>query len=466
MISKLTPLAAAAALFLLAMPLHAQEQDSAAEKPQQKQSSGRFPKDVEGLQEMARQAIEDGSGLRLLQTTILLRRQQPYEPEHQVNMVRAYAMMERPTSAYHYMLQMQQQGLSYDFDQLEETADIRDTEVYTYLNDLLIRAGDPAGEAELAFELEPADHAYPSAIAWDETRERFLIGTAGDGALLAVDENGHSKALLEAGGVDGLWAIMDIGVDAEHDRLWLTTAAIHQFEDYSDELAGKGALLEFELGSLELVGRYPVERQEGPVVPGSIALHPGGDVFVADRETAVVYRKRVDSDRVVPFVADNSLDGFNDIAISTDGARLYLADTAKGILVVDPESEQAALLEGPDTLNLGGIESLFQVGSELFIIQSGIDPQRIMALVLDASGGTVTEVRPMAIALEPFNGPSFGTVRGEAIYYFANGQLPEPGAPANKATVLKTALDAGDTIVAPDMRKFEEETLSRARDHQ
>lgn len=465
MISKLTPLAAAAALILLAMPLHAQEQNPAAEKPQQKQSSGRFPKDVEGLQEMARQAIEDGNGLRLLQTTILLRRQQPFEPEHQVNMVRAYAMMDRPTSAYHYMLQMQQQGLSYDFDHLEETADMRDTEVYAYLNDLLIRAGNPAGEAEPAFELEP-DHAYPSAIAWDETRERFLVGTAGDGALLAVDENGNSNALLQADRVDGLWAIMDIEVDAEHDRLWLTTAAIHQFEGFSDDLAGKGALLEFELGSLELVGRYPVERQDGPVAPGSIGLHPGGDVFVADRDAAVVYRKRVDSDRIEQFVADNSLNGFNDIAISTDGARIYLADTAKGILVIDPESEQAALLEGPDTLNLGGIEGLFQVGSELIIIQSGIDPQRVMALLLDASGGTVTEVRPMAIALEPFNGPSSGTVRGEAIYYFANGQLPEPGAPANEVTVLKTALDAGDTIVAPDMRKFEEETLSRARDHQ
>ncbi len=222
-----------------------------------------------------------------------------------------------------------------------------------------------------------------------------------------MDDNGNSKVLLQAERVDGLWAIMDIEVDAERDRLWLTTAAIHQFEGYSDELAGEGALLEFELGSLELVGRYPVERQDGPVAPGSIALHPGGDVFVADRDAAVVYRKRVDSDRVVPFVADNSLNGFNDIAISTDGARLYLPDTAKGILVIDPESEQAAMLEGPDTLNLGGIEGLFQVGSELIIIQSGIDPQRVMALALDASGGTVTEVRPMVI----------GAVRGDAIYY-------------------------------------------------
>mgnify|MGYP006196815905 CR=1 FL=1 len=67
-------------------------------------------------------------------------------------MVRAYAMMDKPTSAYHYMLKMQQQGLSYDFDQLEETTNLHGTEVYDYINDLLIRAGNAAGEADPAFE--------------------------------------------------------------------------------------------------------------------------------------------------------------------------------------------------------------------------------------------------------------------------------------------------------------------------
>lgn len=462
---KLIPLAAMSAFILLATPLSAQEETAAAGEPQQKRSSGLFPDDVEGLEEMANTAIEEGNGLRLLQTTILLRRQQPYEPKHFVNMVRAYAMMGRPTSAYNYMLKMQQQGLTYDFDQLDETEGLRDTEVYAYLNDLLIRQGEPAGDAEPAFQLG-ADHAWPSAIAWDETRERFLVGTAGDGSLLAVRENGKAKTLLQAGDMENLWAIMDVEVDAERDRLWLTSAAIPQFDGYTDQLAGKGTLFEFELESLELVGRYPVVREDGPVVPGSLALHPNGDVFVADRSAAVVYRKRHGSDAIAPFVADTSLNGFEDMTISEDGARIYLADADKGILVLDPENESAAMLEGPDTLNLGGIQGLFQVGGELIIIQSGIEPQRVLALLLDPSGGEVSEVRPMAIALEWFNGPSLGTLRGDAIYYFADAKVPAANAPAGEVTVLKTALDAGDTIVAPDMRKFEEETLSKARDHQ
>ena len=72
----------------------------------------------------------------------------------------------------------------------------------------------------------------------------------------------------------------------------------------------------------------------------------------------------------------------------------------------------------------------------------------------------------MAIALDAFDGPSFGTVRGDAVYYFADLSLTPPGEEAAPVTILRTPLDAGNDIVAPDMRKFEEETLSIARDHQ
>jgi sugar lactone lactonase YvrE len=445
------------------MPAFARDADAAEDAAKPRNSVGRFPKDVAGLEEMSRQAIAEENALRLLQTTILLRRQEPYEPDHMVNMVRAYAMMNRPTSAYHYMLEMQQQGLSFDFNQLDETAAMRDTEVYAYLNDLLIRAGEPAGDAAPAFEID-SDHAYPTGIAWDETRGSFLVGTAREGALLEVNEKGKARELLSADDQNGLWAVMDIEVDAANNRLWVSTAVIPQFSGYSAELAGESALLAFELDSLEPVGRYPFAG-EGPAQFGSMALDPNGDVYVADRASASLYRKASDAYQVTPFMADQELSGFRDITMSKDGARIYLADSAKGILVIDPENETAAMLEGPDTLNLGGIEGLFQVGSELIIIQSLYDPQRMLSLQLDPSGGKVLEVRPMAIALEWFDGPSLGTVHDEAVYYFASAGLPETGTASEEVTVLRTSLDAGANIVAPDMRKFEEETLTKARDN-
>lgn len=463
--SMLIPIAAAGFAIACVMSVQAQESEAAAESEKPRRTSGRFPDDIAGLEEVAKQAIADDNGLRLLQSTILLRRQQPYAPRHMVNMVRAYAMMGKPTSAYHYMLQMQQQGLSYNFDQLEETINLHGTEVYDYLKDLLIRAGQPAGEAEPAFEIKP-DHALPSAIAWDESRERFLVGTALEGAVLAVSEDGKARELLAANADNGLWSIMDIEVDEATNRLWISSAAIPQFSGYSEDNAGQTGLFEFELDSLEPVGRYLVDMDGERHVLGPIALDTDGDVYVGDRENAVLYIKKAGSDGIAPFVADLKLSGFRDIAISPDGARIYLSDADKGILVIDPENETAVMLESPDTVNLGGIEGLFHAGSELIIVQSGIQPQRVMALLLDPTGGKVQEVRPMAIALQWFDGPSRGTVRGDSVYYFADAALPEPGAAPKEVTVLRTALDAGDTIVAPDMRKFEEETLSKTRNNQ
>ena len=69
----------------------------------------------------------------------------------------------------------------------------------------------------------------------------------------------------------------------------------------------------------------------------------------------------------------------------------------------------------------------------------------------------------MAIALEAFDGPTFGTIKGDSVYYFADVQVPLPGQAAQPVTVLRTSLDAGHDIVPPDMRKFDEETLSKTR---
>ena len=446
-------------ILLTAAGAMAQEQAPEDSSAPARKAHSLFPKDAAGLNEMAEQAIAEGNGLRLLQTSILLRKQQPYELSHMVNMVRAYAMMDKPNSAYNYMLKMQQQGLNFDFNTLDETAGLRSTEVYAYLNDLMVRAGDPAGEAEAAFNIDDS-YASPAAIAWDPSRERFIVGTSRDGLLISVSDTGKIETLLKSDPKNGPWAIEDLAVDPERNRLWLTSTSTPEYSAYGNENSGQSGLFAFELDSLKPAGRFLVNQEDGPHELGAVAVDQQGNVYAADRRTALLYRKQSDSDLLAPFLADSELTGFSDMAIAANGNRIYLADRYKGILAIDPEHEKAVMLEVPDTLNLGGIEGLFHADHELFIVQSGIEPMRLMALQLDTTGGKVENVRPMAIALESFKHPSGGTLRGDSIYYFADA-----ASAAENVTVLKTALSAGASIVAPDMRKFEEETLSKARNN-
>ena len=59
----------------------------------------------------------------------------------------------------------------------------------------------------------------------------------------------------------------------------------------------------------------------------------------------------------------------------------------------------------------------------------------------------------MAVAITEFDGPGIGTVRDDALYYFANSNAEES---PDGLLVMRTGLEAGKEIVPPDVRKFQD----------
>jgi hypothetical protein len=136
----------------------------------------------------------------------------PNNSEYMYQLVIAHALLDEKRQAYDLMLRMQQQGLTYDFTITDDTMNIRGTEVFDYVNDLMKMAGEPVGESEPVFTL-PESVAFPETISWDESRQKFLIGTLDKGSILAVDEDGQVTELLRANGENGMGAVFDILVD-------------------------------------------------------------------------------------------------------------------------------------------------------------------------------------------------------------------------------------------------------------
>jgi hypothetical protein len=375
----------------------------------------------------------------------------PYVPQYMVNLVRASALLGKTNTAYHYMHTMQQQGLSFDFNSTEDTLSIRGTQAYDYMNSLMIDAGEPVGEGAVALTLPGPPQDY-GALAWDPGRERLLVGTVREGRVLAVADDGGSEVLLEASDANGMWSITGLAVDRKNERLWVSSTASPAFERFSPADNNRAALFEFNLETLELLGHsfVPVDALQHNL--GSVAVTDEGEVYVVDRATPIVYRKVPGENRLEAFVASSQLVGFTDLAVTPDNSRLFATDPVKGIFLVDPKAKQAAMLGAPENLNLAGIEGIEYADGQLFIVQGGIAPQRLMRLTLDADGLAVEKVTPMAIALEPFNWPRQAVVRGSELYYFANQGA---GADEQDAVVMRTPLDAGNTIQPPSLDQLE-----------
>jgi len=382
-----------------------------------------------------------------------LHKLRPNNSDYMYQLVIAYALLNEKAPAYEMMLGMQQQGLAYDFTASEHTTNIRGTEVFDYVNDLLKIAGNSVGDAETVFVL-PDNVVMPETISWDESRQKFLIGTIAEGQILAVGKDGQVNELLKASNENGMWAIFDILVDEPRNRLWVTSASIPGYLGHDPVDKGRSALFEFDLKTLGFIQRYPVPVDGKPHTLGSMVLDPDGGIYIADRILPLIYSKPAGEDKLKAILVLKEMVSQRGIAMQPDGRIMYVADREMGIMVVDLQAKQARLLDVPDTFNPGGIDGLYLKDNRLFVIQNGIKPQRVMRLQLDSSGTKVAAVAPLAVALPEFDLPSFGAIEGEDLYYFASSQRVGIQGSQKPVTVLRSSLNSSIDLVKPEMEQF------------
>ena len=449
-----SPVLGLAAGLCIALSSLAVAQDKAAAESPASPSTAQVPADsVPALRQKLNAAYEAGDYAAMVEAGEALHRQRPWNAGYMAYLVVAYALTENRQKGYEMMLRMQQQGLSYDFNVTEDTEYLRGTQAYDYINDLMIRAGEPAGEARVDFTL-PEALVLPTAIDWDPTRKSFLVANAREGAVFRVSSAGETETLLAADEENGLWSLFGLEVDAENDRLWLTTAASPNFVAFKPEDAGRSALVEVRLSDLEIIARYPVPADGRPHRLGDLALGSDGAVYAADTILPIVYRLDRDQGRLQAYVASADSVSFRGMTASDDGSMLYVADYEMGIVALDLEGKRARRVTGPETLNFGGIEGIEFWNGHLVIIQNGNPPQRILRLSLADDGVTVNGVSPLAVAQPFFNYPNYGTMKDGRLVFFADSHWVAGDQDLEAVKIASTDVANAPELVAPDMEKF------------
>lgn len=403
------------------------------------------------LEQQSKDALEAENWVRFYVANGKLHELRPYERDYLVNIVRACGQLGRASTAYHFMLKMQQQGMAYDFNTTDDTLKIRNTEAYDYINGLLTDANRTAGEGNVAFRSD-GDPANFRAMAWDPSRDRLLVGSVRQGSVIALDSDGGAEVLLRADETNGLWSIGGLAVDADNGRLWISSSAVPEFAGLEKEDFNQAALFELDLASLRVLARYPLSDDRLKHRLGSVAVTRDGHVYVINRDAPIIYRKTPDSDSLDVFFASPELMALSDIAATPDNSRVFVSDTWAGITVIDPVAQQATLMGGPETMNLGRIEGMRHRDGKLYVVQGGFEPQRVVRLELDDSGTVVQSVSPMAIALEEFDRPAGASLTDGEIYYFAN----QGAEGAAEVIVMSTPLDAGVAVAPPDLEALEQ----------
>lgn len=377
----------------------------------------------------------------------------PYNGAFMFKLAQAYGEQDMKTPAYDLMLRMQAQGLSYDPSKFDEFKPVATTKAYAYIVEALQKNAEPWGVGKVALTVA-SDVELLETLAYDANSERFLVGSARTGQILAVDADGKSVERAKPAKVGDWWGVLAMAVDTERKSIWVASTMLPHFAGYNREQLGRGVIVRLDLASGELLERFELPFDGKPHVVAALTVAPNsGNVYAVDGVSNQLYR--IKDSVIEPLVV---LEAINLRAITVDAKErfLYLSDYELGLMMADMQQNKVINIKLKGQ-NFGGIEHLSWYKDHLIAVQNVNQPKRISRIALSAEGIAVTRVQPLEANKPGLAEPTVGTLVGDQFYFIANSQrdLYGPdgklvaGAKPERRQIYEVPADMGMDSIAP-----------------
>ena len=340
----------------------------------------------------------------------------PYAGGIMWELARTYAMINERTGAYDTMLRLQAQGFNFDPTGDAAFDNLKDTKIYKYVVEGLQANAKPFGEGKVAFTIQN-DAEQIESLAFDPTRNRFFAASAATGEILSVDLGGKTKPFISPSKENGLFGVHSMTVDAARDLLYVGTTSLPSFKGFDPNTFGLGGIAQFKLSTGKLIAKFALPIDDKAHAISAMTVAPNGDVYAVDVATNTVFQLR--AGKLVPLFNSAEFVSLRGIAVTDDHKYLYLSDYENGLFIASLERNQIRALVAQNQ-NLGGIDGVYAYKNQIIALQNGTSPTRVLRVLLGANG--VEKVQPLEANKAAMSVPSFGTLKGNQIYFIANSQ--------------------------------------------
>lgn len=340
-------------------------------------------------------------------------------------------------SAYASLRDFASMGLKRRIEADTDLVALRGTPSWNSLLTRIAANGAAIGSFSPAFAMPDSDFIAED-ITWDPSGKRWLVSGIRRSVILSVDRQGQQKIFIQ--GKDKGWGFLALAVDSARNTLWATAEAIPLALGFDSTLAGKAAVFRYDLRTGALQQRYDLPSSERHGA-GDIAVAENGDLFIADAAEGALRVIR-NGEGLQLLVPKGELMSPQGPAIAPEGRHLYLADYVRGIARIDRASGAVEWPAHSRDMALNGIDGLSFAGPQTIIgVQNGTNPNRLVRISLDGSGGAITRVESIAQNDSSIVEPTHGVFVGRDYYFIANGGYGSFGDDGK--------LRAGERAIAP-----------------
>ena len=313
-------------------------------------------------------------------------------------------------------------GLGYDFELQKEPrfAALRKFEPFRALEHRLSRR--PPARSSVAAFLIADPELIPEGIAWDPAGRSFYVGSLYKKKIVRIGPDGKARDFT-ASGQDGLWTILGMKVDSRRRILWANSAA----DGREGARKGSSGLFAFDLETGRLLEKHLVDGHPREHLFNDLVVTAGGDVVLTDSEAGSLWQLQRGSQQLQEFLPAGTFQYPNGIALDGSGGRLYVADSSKGISIVEIATKKTRPLPHPSDVTLHSVDGLYAYGASLVAIQNGPGMERVVQFRLDQAGERVEGVRVIESRNAQLDAPTTGAIAGSDFFYIANSQLQNLG---------------------------------------
>ncbi|HSL18164.1 MAG TPA: hypothetical protein VLB51_09705 [Methylomirabilota bacterium] len=277
---------------------------------------------------------------------------------------------------------------------------------------------EPVERSAVAFTV-PDSTFLVEGVAVDPATGELLLSSLYQRRIVRVAADGRTEPLTKPD--DELWSMLGMAIAPDGRSLWTVTVASPRMQDAAPDEPLRSALLRISLADGRVLARFDPPAGLASSALDSVAVAADGTVFVSDSGAGAIHRLVPGGDGLEVLVEPGSFISTQGLALSADGRMLWAADYGRGVAAVDPDSGRLRFLDhsGP---SLVGIDGLERHGADLIAIQNGIEPPRVVRIVLGDEGTSVARVELLERAHRLYREPTLGVVVGDELLYVAASQ--------------------------------------------
>jgi sugar lactone lactonase YvrE len=316
----------------------------------------------------------------------------PDMPRILVNLAAAHIANAQNAEAFAALEKLAALGLHSPVEKSPEFAAVRALPKFQAVCKKLAANLYPIGKGEVALTLRNVTGLI-EGIAWRAKTGEFYFGDVNARTVWRRTADGNLHRLTPPG--DGLFGVFGLAIDEANGTLWAATSAVPAMRGFTSDQDGMAALAEIDLNSGAIRRTLPIERRAGDQqshVLGDLALGPDGTVWLTDSGGPLMWRLPPGAPALEPFVESADFASLQGVVVRPGGT-LVVSDYPSGLFRIDPNDRSVRRIDTPPGHTLVGIDGLAAGPTgELYAIQNGTRPNRVLKIDLDATDDSIRTI--------------------------------------------------------------------------